>query len=73
MQVPTCSTCVDFFLLLGEIRNVDFDILETLESKLAEEPLSISTTPLHELTTITSNPFTSSGYQHQLISCPRLS
>ena len=38
-----------------------------------EEPLSISTTPLHEPTTITSNTSSSNEYQHQVISCPRLS
>ena len=70
MEEPTCSTFSDVSLLSSKIGNVEFDISETQERKLVEEPLSISTTPLHEPTT-TSNPY--NDHQHQLISCPRLS
>ena len=74
VEEPTCSLFPDVSpLLSSEIGNVDFDISETQESKIAEEPLSISTTPLHEPTTITSNPSSSNEHQHQVISCPRLS
>ena len=65
MEEPTCSTFADVSLLSSEIGNVDFDISETQESKIAEEPLSISTTPVHEPTT-TSNPSSSSEHQHQV-------
>ena len=63
VEEPTCSTFADVSLLSSEIGNVDFDISKTQESKIAEEPLSISTIPLHEPTTITSNP--SSSNEHQ--------
>ena len=43
---------VDVFLFSRETENVEFDITETQESKIAEETLSNSTTPLHEPTTI---------------------
>ena len=52
---------------------MDFAIPETQGSKMAEEPLSISTTPLHKPTTIASYPCRSNEHQHQVISCPRLS
>ena len=52
---------------------MDFDVSETQESKIAEEPLSISTTPLYQPTKIASNPFSSNENQHQVISCPMLS
>ena len=48
MEGQPCSTLTDVSLLSSEIGNVDFDIQETQESKLAEEPLSISTTLLHK-------------------------
>ena len=41
MEEPTCSTFADVSLLSGEIGNVDFDVSETQESKMVEEPLSI--------------------------------
>ena len=72
VEEPTCSTIADVSLLSSEIGNADFDISETQESKLAEEPLSTSTTPLHEQTT-TSSPSSSNEHQHQVISCPILS
>ena len=55
VEEPTCSKFADVSLLSSETGNVDFDISETQESKIAEEPLSISTTPLHEPTAITSS------------------
>ena len=64
VEEPTCSTFADVSLLSSEIGNVDFDISKTQESKIAEEPLSISTIPLHEPTTITSNPSSSNEHQH---------
>ena len=73
VEEPTCSTFADVSLLSSEIGNVDFDTSETQENKIAEEPLSISATPLHEPTTITSKPSSSNEHQHQVISCPRLS
>ena len=72
VEEPTCSTFGDVSLLSSKIGNGDFDMSEAQESKLAEELLSISTTPLHEPTTITSNPSSSNEHQHQVISCPRL-
>ena len=72
VKEPTCSTFADVSLLFSEIGNIDFDISETQESKLGEEPLSISTTPpLHEPTK-SSNPSSSNEYQHQVISGPML-
>ena len=62
VEETTCSTFADVFLLSSETGNVDFDISETQKSKIAEEPLSISTTPVHEPTTIASNP--SSSNEH---------
>ena len=47
--------------------------LMTQESKLTEDSLLVSTTPLHEPTTITSNPSSSNENLHQVISCPSLS
>ena len=73
VEEPTCSKFTDVSLLSSEIGNVDFDISETQESKIAEEPLSISTTPLHKPTTIASNPYSSNEHQYQVIFCPRLS
>ena len=55
VEKPTCSTFADVSLLSSEFRNVDFDVSETQESKIAEESLSISTTPLHEPTAVTSS------------------
>ena len=72
VEEPTCSTFADVSLLSSEIGNIEFDISETQETKLAEEPLSISTIPLHE-PTATSNSSSSNEHQHQLIPCPRLS
>ena len=78
VEEPTCSTFADVSLLSSEIGNVDFDISETQEtqenqeSKIAEEPLSVSITSLHEQT-MTSNPSSSNEDQYQVISCPRLS
>ena len=72
VEEPNCSTFADVSVLSSEIGNVDFDISETQESKLGEEPLSISTTSLHEPTT-TSNPCSSNEHQHQVTSCPKLS
>ena len=69
-EEPTCSKFADVSLLSGETGNVDYDISEIQESKIAEESLSISTTPLHKPTTISSNP--SSSNKHQVISCPSL-
>ena len=71
MEEPACSTFADVSLLSSEIGNVDFDISETQESKLAEQPLSFSATPLHEPMT-TSNPSSSNEHQHQVIFCPKL-
>ena len=72
MEESTCSTFADFSLLSSETGNVDFDVSETQENKIVEEPLSITITPLHhEPTTITSNP--SSSNEDQVIFCPRLS
>ena len=74
VEEPTCSTFADVSLLSSETGtgNVDFDVSETQERKIAEEPLSISATPLHyEPITTASNP--SSSNEHQVISCPRLS
>ena len=73
MEKPTCPTFADVFLLSSEIENVDFDISETEEGKLADEPLSISTTPLHEPKTITTNPSSPNEHQYEVISCPKLS
>ena len=73
VEQPTCSMFVDVSLLCSETGSVDFDISEAQEIKIAEEPLSISTTPLHELTTIASNLSSSNEYQHKVISRPRLS
>ena len=69
-EEPTCSKFADVSLLSGETGNVDYDKSEIQESKIAEESLSISTTPLHKPTTISSNP--SSSNKHEVISCPRL-
>ena len=72
LEEPTCSTFTDVSMLFSETGNVDFDESETQESKIAEEPLSVSTTPLHhEPTTIASNSPSSNDYQ--VVSCPRLS
>ena len=71
MEETTCSTFADVSLLSSETGNVDFDESETQKSKIAEKPLSISTTLDHEPTSIASNP--SSSNEHQVISCPRLS
>ena len=46
-EQPTCSTFVDISLLSTETGNVKFDISKTQDSKIAEEPLSVSKTPLH--------------------------
>ena len=70
---PFCSTFADVSPLSSEIGNIDSDISETRESKIAEEPLSISTTPLYEPKIIISNLSSSNERQHQVISCPRLS
>ena len=55
MEESTYWTFADVSLLSSEIENVNFDTSETQETKIAEEPLSISTKPLNESTTITSN------------------
>ena len=73
MEEPTCSTFPDVPLSSSEIANVDFDITETQEIKIAEEPLPVSITLLHEPTKITSNPSSSNKHQHQVIFCSRLS
>ena len=73
VEEPTFSTFADVSLLSSETGKVDFDISETQESKIAEEPLSISTTPLHEPTAITSNRSSSNEHHHKVIPCPRLS
>ena len=73
MEEPTCSKFADISLVSSETGNVGFDISETQESKIAEEPLSISTAPLHKPTTIESNPSSYNEHQHQIIPCPRLS
>ena len=71
--VPFCSTFADVSPLSSETGNIDSDISETQESRIAEEPLSISTTSLYESKTIISNLSSSNERQHQVISCPRLS
>ena len=51
VEKPTFSTFADVSLLSSETGNVDFDVSKTRKSKIAEKPLSISTTPLdHEPT-----------------------
>ena len=52
---------------------MNFDVSETQESRVAEEPLSVSATPLRKSTTIASKPSGSNEHQHQVMSCPRLS
>ena len=47
MEGQTCSLFADVSLLSSESGNADFDVSETQESKTAEDPLSISTKPLH--------------------------
>ena len=69
MEEPTCSR---FALLSSKIGNYDFDLSETQENKLAEEPLSISARPLYE-PTITRNPSSSNEYQDQVFSCSTFS
>ena len=73
MKESTCLTFADVSLLSSEIGIVNFHISETKESKTAGEPLSNSSTPLHEPATTTSNPSSYSERQHKVISCPRLS
>ena len=63
VEEPTYSTFADVSPLSSETGNVDFDISETQESQIAEEPISISTT-LHKPTKIASNP--SSSDEHYM-------
>ena len=55
MEEPTLQTFADVSLLSSKIDMLTL-ISETQESKIKEEPLSISATPLHEPTAIASNP-----------------
>ena len=61
VEQPTCSKFTGVSLLSSETGNVDFDISETQESTIAEEPSSISTA-------IASNPSSSNEHQYQVIS-----
>ena len=61
-EEPTYSMFADVSLLSSKTGNVDFDISKIQESKKAEEPLSITTIPLHEPTIIARNP--SSSNEH---------
>ena len=61
VEEPTYSTFADISLLSSETGNVDFDVSETQESQIAEEPISISTT-LHKPKKIASNPSSSNEY-----------
>ena len=72
-EEPTYLTFADVSLLSSKTGNVNFDISKIQESKIAEEPLSITTTPLHEPKITASNSSNSNEQQHQVIACTRLS